>query len=118
MLDVSYFRLMLMTVSEVTPDLIVYRYNDSKILEYLQKKVAHLASEGVLDGSKTLIRGLAKDGLLEDGNEQLLEGEITPTSRIESSLTPYLVGRVRAACELLGQYLSAEMRNALFGSYE
>ena len=82
------------SVPEVASGIIVYRYNSNKVLEYLQKKVAHLASEGVLDGSKTLIRGLAKDGLLEDGNEQLLEGKITPTFRSKSSLTPYLVGRV------------------------
>jgi ribonuclease H2 subunit B len=77
-----------------------------------------LASVGILDGSKTIIRGLAKDGLLEDGNEQLLKGKITLTFRREFLLTPYVAGRVRAACELLGQYLSADTQNALIGSYE
>ncbi|KIL65967.1 hypothetical protein M378DRAFT_161613 [Amanita muscaria Koide BX008] len=88
-------------VKEVTPDIIVYRYNPNKVVEYLKKKVTYLTASPIIDGSKTIIRSLAKDGLMEDGNEQLLE-----------------VGRIRAACEVLGQYLPTNTRSALFASYD
>lgn len=44
-------------------------------MDYLRAKVARLATPQVFEGSRTLIRGLAKDGLMEDGKENLLEGK-------------------------------------------
>lgn len=62
-------------ITEVTPEIVVYRYSSTKIVDYLRAKVARLATPQVFEGSRTLIRGLAKDGLMEDGKENLLEGK-------------------------------------------
>ncbi|KAF8639501.1 hypothetical protein AX17_001406 [Amanita inopinata Kibby_2008] len=86
---------------EVTSELVVYRYSTSKVLEYLRKKVSRLACPHVIDESRTLLRNLAKEGLMDDGNESLLEA-----------------GRTRAACELLSQYLPVQVRGALVASYD
>lgn len=59
---------------EVTPEITVYRYSPEKVLEYFKTKVARLNNASLLETSRTLIRALAKDGLMEDGKEQLLEG--------------------------------------------
>ncbi|KAF8628908.1 hypothetical protein AX15_003689 [Amanita polypyramis BW_CC] len=88
-------------VKEVTSDIIVYRFNDGKILEYLRRKVSLLASPQVIESSKTLLRSLAKNGLFEEGNEKLLEA-----------------GRTRAACEILCQYLPKNIGSALVSSYD
>ena len=61
--------------SEIAPDLIVYRYSHEKLIAYLKKKAARLSESGDFDKSRTLERQLAKDGLLDDGKEELLKGE-------------------------------------------
>jgi ribonuclease H2 subunit B len=48
-----------------------------KVVEYLRVKVARLATPEVFEVSRTLIRGLAKDGLMEDGKEDLLPRPFT-----------------------------------------
>jgi len=48
-----------------------------KLVEYLRVKVARLATPEVFEVSRTLIRGLAKDGLMEDGKEDLLPRPFT-----------------------------------------
>jgi len=53
---------------------VVYRFSPSKVIEYLRIKVARLATPEAFEGSRTLVRGLAKDGLTEDGKEDLLQG--------------------------------------------
>jgi len=53
----------------------VYRYSEDKLLACLKSKVSHLAKSSVNELSRTIVRELAKDGLMEDGNEQLLERE-------------------------------------------
>lgn len=57
----------------MTPDLSVFRYSESKLLGYLRKKAARLAEPRVSELSKTLVRTLAKDGLMDDGKEELLQ---------------------------------------------
>ena len=42
-------------------------------MEYLQAKVSRLSKHAVAEKSRTIIRGLAKDGLMDDGKEGLLE---------------------------------------------
>ena len=58
---------------DITPELTVYRYSEDKVLEYLQAKVSRLSKQAVAEKSRTIIRGLAKDGLMDDGKEHLLE---------------------------------------------
>lgn len=65
-----------LTPIEITSEIEVYRFSESKALEYLRKKVAYLSSPSTVEGSKTLLRNLAKDGLFDDGNEKLLEGTL------------------------------------------
>lgn len=62
--------------TEVTSEIKVYRFSESKALEYLRKKVIYLSSPSTVEGSKTLLRNLVKDGLFDDGNEKLLEGTL------------------------------------------
>ncbi|KAF8829085.1 hypothetical protein HHX47_DHR3000878 [Lentinula edodes] len=59
---------------ELPPDIMVYRFSPTKYVEYLKLKVLKLLEANVIEGSRTLVRSLAKDGLMEDGNEKLLEG--------------------------------------------
>jgi ribonuclease H2 subunit B len=56
----------------ITEEITVYRYSRERALDYLRKKVVHLSTPSTLEKSKTIIRSLAKDGLMEDGNEELL----------------------------------------------
>jgi ribonuclease H2 subunit B len=61
--------------ADITPELTVYRYSEDKVIEYLQAKVTRLSKHAVAEKSRTLIRNLAKDGLMDDGKENLLERE-------------------------------------------
>ncbi len=61
--------------TEITPEIMVYRYSQEKFVETLKVKVARLSIPALFESSNTLIRGLAKDGLMEDGKEALLECE-------------------------------------------
>jgi ribonuclease H2 subunit B len=105
------------TSPEITADIVVYRLSLQKIVEYLRLKVARLATPEVVEVSRTLTRGLAKDGLMEDGKESLLESKCCQYMQVQP-LTTLSVGRIRAACDLLAQYLSASTLAALFASYE
>ncbi|ESK96583.1 ribonuclease h2 subunit b [Moniliophthora roreri MCA 2997] len=86
---------------EISPELIVYRFSMSKAIEYLRKKVARLSSSDIVDASRTLARSLAKDGLMEDGNESLLE-----------------LAHSKLAYDLVSQYLSPDIRSELLASYD
>ena len=55
--------------------MVVYRLSLLKVKEYLRAKVARLVASEVLGLSRTILRDLAKDGLMEDGNENLLKGD-------------------------------------------
>jgi hypothetical protein len=61
---------------EITEEITVYRYSQERTLEYLRVKVARLSEPKTLEISKSITRSLAKDGLMEDGNEELLKGNI------------------------------------------
>ncbi|KAF9075437.1 ribonuclease H2, subunit B [Rhodocollybia butyracea] len=86
---------------EIPPDITVYRFSPTKLTNYLKLKVENLVSSGVIDSSRSLVRSLAKNGLMEDGHEKLLES-----------------GRIKAACELVAQYLPLDIRNMLMASYD
>lgn len=61
------------TFAEITPKIVVYRFSLPKLVEYLRAKVVRLATTEVIECSRTLVRNLAKDGLMEDGKDELLE---------------------------------------------
>ncbi|KAG5720048.1 Ribonuclease H2 subunit B [Termitomyces sp. T112] len=88
-------------VKEVTPEITVFRMSQTRVLDYLRSKATRLSAPEALEVSRSTIRDLAKDGLMEDGKEALLQ-----------------IGRLRAACDLLGQYLSPELRGLLIKSYD
>jgi len=48
------------------------------LVNYLKKKVTRLVAANEFRESLTVVRILAKDGLMEDGKETLLEGELHP----------------------------------------
>ncbi|KAL1669746.1 ribonuclease H2, subunit B [Schizophyllum commune] len=85
----------------ITPEITVYRYSPPTLIACLQRKVARLSESALQEGSKTVTRNLAKDGLMEDGKEELLK-----------------LGRTRAACDLVSQYLPREVYNALKATYD
>ena len=61
---------------DVTPELSVYRYSEDKLLAYLKIKVERLAKPSVSELSRSVTRSLARDGLMEDGKEGILEGTL------------------------------------------
>ncbi|KAH9978613.1 ribonuclease H2, subunit B [Lactifluus volemus] len=85
----------------ITPELTVYRYSEDRVIEYLQAKVSRLSRHTVAEKSRTIIRSLAKDGLMEDGKEDLLE-----------------LGRIRSACNLVSQYVTHDLYIALVAKYD
>lgn len=88
-------------LQNITPELTVYRYSEDKMMEYLQAKVSRLSKHAVAEKSRTIIRGLAKDGLMDDGKEDLLE-----------------LGRLRMACNLVSQYVTHDLYSALIAKYD
>ncbi|KAJ2916776.1 hypothetical protein MD484_g3620, partial [Candolleomyces efflorescens] len=86
---------------DLTPDMAVYRYSKEKAIQYLRKKVDRLVESKALDQSRTIIRTLARDGLMDDGKEDLLRE-----------------GRIKAACDLVGQYLSSSLKAELLSTYD
>ncbi|KAL1669653.1 ribonuclease H2, subunit B [Schizophyllum commune] len=71
----------------ITPEITVYRYSPPILTAYLQRKVVRLSQPSLQEGSKTVTRNLAKDGLMDDGKEELLK-----------------LGRTRAACDLVSHF--------------
>lgn len=88
-------------VKVITDEITVYRYSHDVVLENLKGKVGRLSDARVAEMSRTLIRSLAKDGLMDDGKEELLES-----------------GRIKLACELLSQYLPRDILQDLIASYD
>ncbi|KAF9529176.1 ribonuclease H2, subunit B [Crepidotus variabilis] len=86
---------------ELSPDIVVYRHSTDRVIKYLRSKVLHLEKAPAFLASKMLTRNLAREGLMEDGQEDMLK-----------------LGRTRACCDLLAQYLSSEMRELLLNSYD
>ncbi|KAG1734686.1 ribonuclease H2, subunit B [Suillus paluster] len=88
-------------VKVITEEITVYRYSHDIVLENLKGKVGRLSDPRVAEMSRTLVRNLAKDGLMDDGKEELLES-----------------GRIKLACELLSQYLPRDILQDLIASYD
>jgi ribonuclease H2 subunit B len=98
---------------------VVYRFSPSKVMEYLRIKVARLATPKVFEGSRTLVRGLAKVGLMDDGKEELLQGIIHHILSVDrSTLIWRKAGRIRTACDLIAQYVPNSLWGMLMASYE
>lgn len=57
------FSLTLISDVEITPDMSTYRLNDDKLLDVLKMKIARLATRDAFEGSPTLTRMLAKEGV-------------------------------------------------------
>lgn len=62
-------------ISEITAEITVFRYSSEKLTQELRKKVAVISTPRITEMSKSLVRSLAKDALMEDKNEDLLESE-------------------------------------------
>ncbi|KAG6378137.1 hypothetical protein JVT61DRAFT_13825 [Boletus reticuloceps] len=88
-------------VPEITADITVFRYSSEKLTQELRKKAASLSTPPIVEMSRCLVRSLAKDALMEDKHEDLLE-----------------LGRTKLACEMLGQYLPLDVQEALLATYE
>ncbi|TEB38289.1 hypothetical protein FA13DRAFT_736201 [Coprinellus micaceus] len=86
---------------DIGGDTIVYRYSKEKAVQYLRRKVDRLSTAQEVEKSRTIIRILARDGLMDDGKESLLEQ-----------------GRIKTTCELVSQYLSPSMKSELLASYD
>ncbi|EGO25228.1 hypothetical protein SERLADRAFT_436986 [Serpula lacrymans var. lacrymans S7.9] len=88
-------------MSQITTEITVYRFSPDNLLAYLRSKVERLSKPEILEKSRSLIRSMAKDGLMEDGREDLLE-----------------LGRVKAACDLISQYIPPSIYQTLLSSYD
>ncbi|KIJ67963.1 hypothetical protein HYDPIDRAFT_107506 [Hydnomerulius pinastri MD-312] len=88
-------------VKEITTEITVFRYSSDKLIQHLRKKVAALSTPRIAEMSRSLIRSLAKDALMDDKNEDLLE-----------------LGRTKLACDLLAQYLPPDIQEELLASYD
>ncbi|GJE92210.1 ribonuclease H2, subunit [Phanerochaete sordida] len=86
---------------QITEELAVYKYSPDVVLENLRQKVARLNSQAMFDASRTLTRALAKDGLMDDGKDDLLE-----------------MGRLKASCDLVSQYVPDHLHKQLLASYD
>jgi ribonuclease H2 subunit B len=100
------------------PEITVYRFSSARLVGYLQKKVRRLSDPDVFERSRTLIRGLAKDGLMEDGREDLLKGANAFAQEEDHLMKYFVAGRIRAACDLVGQYIPHTIRTAMLASFE
>jgi ribonuclease H2 subunit B len=77
---------------EITSDIHVYRFSIQKLVEYLRVKVERIATPEVFECCKTLIRGLAKQGLMEDGKEALLQCKSAKRLEVQICLEIYTSG--------------------------
>ncbi|THH02926.1 hypothetical protein EW145_g6686 [Phellinidium pouzarii] len=87
-------------LTDIASDLVVYRYSQPKFIEYLIKKATRLSHNGIVDKSLTLERELAKDGLMDDGKEELLQS-----------------GRLKLACDLISQYVPPDIHEELLSKF-
>lgn len=89
------------------------------LVKYLRKKVARLVAASEFRESLTVVRQLAKDGLMEDGNEILLEGELFQSSLSTSVFVDaFLAGRLKAACDLVAHHLPPDVKAEMMSTYE
>lgn len=104
-------------IAEITPEISVYRFSMQTLMKYLGKKVARLVAANEFRESLTVVRLLAKDGLMEDGKEILLEGELYPEFATYLVDTP-LAGRLKAACDLVAHHLPPDVKAEMMSTYE
>ena len=97
----------------------MYRYSTERVLAYLRTKAERLSQQDVSEMSRTLTRSLAKDGFMADGKNDFLRGEyhVIP-SLYWSQSDMRLAARLRAACDLVSQYLSRDIYEQLLASFE
>jgi len=88
-------------VKEITPEISVYRFSMQILVHYLRKKVTRLVSANAFRESLTVVRLLAKDGLMEDGKETLLDA-----------------GRLKSACDLVAHHLPLDVKAELMSTYD
>lgn len=81
------------TCTDINTELTVYRYSEDKVLEYLQAKVSRLSKDVVTEKSRTIIRSLAKDGIMDDGKEDLLGRRIQLNNVASASRADRLLSR-------------------------
>ena len=87
------------------------------LVDYLGKKITRLVAADDFGESLTVVRLLAKDGLMEEGKEALLEGEFHPEIHVHS-VDPPLAGRRKAACDLVAHHLPPDVKTKLMSAYE
>jgi ribonuclease H2 subunit B len=68
-------RVLTRLVLEITAEITVFRYSSEKLTQELRKKAATLSTPRIMEMSRCLVRSLAKDALMEDKHEHLLERE-------------------------------------------
>jgi ribonuclease H2 subunit B len=61
-------------LQDVTEELSVYRFSYLKLMQSISAKVAHLSQPSVFDAYPSLQRQLAKNGLLDEGKDELRQG--------------------------------------------
>lgn len=96
----------------------VYRYSAERVQTYLRTKVARLSQKDVSELSRTLTRGFAKDGLMEDGKEDILNGTLANVDCSKSNIPSRLAARLRVGCDLVSQYLARDVYERLLSSYK
>lgn len=104
-------------VTEITPGIGVCRFSMQTLVDYLRKKVARLVAANEFRESLTVVRILAKDGLMEDGKDILLEGELYPEFTMHLADTS-LAGRLKAACDLVAHHLPPDVKTEMMSTYE
>ena len=67
----------------------MYRYAPEKVVDSLKAKVARLHGSAIFNQSNTLIRALARDGLMEDGKDKLLERQLVHSFGLRCMLIMY-----------------------------
>ncbi|KIJ49640.1 hypothetical protein M422DRAFT_777566 [Sphaerobolus stellatus SS14] len=86
---------------DITDELTVYRFSRLKLVETLSKKALFLSQSKALEVSQSLQRKLAKDQLLDLGQEKLRQS-----------------GKIQMACEFVAQYTPPSLVKELFDSYD
>ncbi|KAH6913811.1 ribonuclease H2, subunit B [Coprinopsis sp. MPI-PUGE-AT-0042] len=88
-------------VKDFGPETTVYRHSSNKIKLYLRTKVSRIEASKTLGQSRTVVRNLAKDELMDDGRERLLA-----------------LARTKAAVDMISQYLPPATKKDLLASYD
>ena len=103
--------------SEIAAGISVYRFSMQILVDYLRKKVTRLVEANEFRESLTVVRLLAKDGLMEDGKETLLEGELCLEFAVDVIDTSP-AGRLKAACDLVAHHLPPDVKTEMTSTYE